>query len=325
VLTTDGEFHSFARQLRRLEEDGLAEATRVKVAPFADFAERFAAAAAEGGHDLVFFSQVFFNSGHAVQDLGALVGAVPDAAAVIVIDGYHGFLALPTDLAAVEGRAFYLAGGYKYAMAGEGAAFLHAPPGRGLRPRDTGWFASFGTLEAEDDGPVPYAAGGARFLGATFDPVGLYRFNAVMDWLDGLGLTVAAIHAHVRALQRRFVAGLAALGRDSLHPGRLVVPVEAAASAALGPAIFAMVAMGSPRGRESTAQGLLGSISTIALVVASVVGGALFDRDMSWPFLFFVVGIAICLVLGLLVWRGGAQRSVTRPEPVPEVAPELRG
>ncbi|HLB81441.1 MAG TPA: aminotransferase class V-fold PLP-dependent enzyme [Dongiaceae bacterium] len=229
VLTTDGEFHSFARQLRRLEEDGLAEATRVKVAPFADFAERFAAAAAEGGHDLVFFSQVFFNSGHAVQDLGALVGAVPDAAAVIVIDGYHGFLALPTDLAAVEGRAFYLAGGYKYAMAGEGAAFLHAPPGRGLRPRDTGWFASFGTLEAEDDGPVPYAAGGARFLGATFDPVGLYRFNAVMDWLDGLGLTVAAIHAHVRALQRRFVAGLAALGRDSLHPGRLVVPVEAPA------------------------------------------------------------------------------------------------
>src|SRR3989304_6001773 len=86
-------------------------------------AKRSAKSANEGGHDLVFFSQVFFNTGHAVQDLGALVGAVPDAAAVIVIDGYHGFLALPTDLAAVEGRAFYLAGGDKYAMAGEGGAF----------------------------------------------------------------------------------------------------------------------------------------------------------------------------------------------------------
>jgi len=226
VLTTDGEFHSFTRQIRRLEEDSLAEITRVSVEPIATLADRLTAAAARGGQDLVFISHVFFNSGYALPDLRAVVRAVPDRETVIVIDGYHGFLAIPTDFGPISGRAFYLAGGYKYAMAGEGTCFLHVPPGQALRPRDTGWFASFGTLEAGDDGAVPYAADGARFLGATFDPVGLYRFNAVMDWLFGLGVTVEAIHAHVHALQRAFIDGLSALKLAALDPRQLVVPIQ---------------------------------------------------------------------------------------------------
>jgi selenocysteine lyase/cysteine desulfurase len=226
VLTTDGEFHSFRRQIRRLEEDSLAEVTRIAVEPIATLAERLTAAAAHGGHDLVFFSHVFFNSSYALPDLGAIVRAVPERDTVIVIDGYHGFLALPTDFGPISGRAFYMAGGYKYAMSGEGACFLHVPPGQAPRPRDTGWFASFGTLETGDDGVVPYAAGGARFLGATFDPVGLYRFNAVMDWLAGLGVTVDAIHAHVHALQRALVDRLPALKLATLDPRQLVVPIE---------------------------------------------------------------------------------------------------
>jgi selenocysteine lyase/cysteine desulfurase len=226
VLTTDGEFHSFTRQIRRLEEDGLARVTRIAAEPFASFADRFAHAAAQGGHDLVFFSQVFFNSGYALPRLNILVDAVPDRDAIIVIDGYHGFLALPTDLSAIAGRAFYMGGGYKYAMSGEGAAFLHAPPGHGARPRDTGWFASFGTLEATEDGPVPYGSDGTRFLGATFDPVGLYRFNAVMDLLSSLGVTVATIHAHVRALQEQFVERLKKLSLAALRADQLLVPME---------------------------------------------------------------------------------------------------
>jgi kynureninase len=226
VLTTDGEFHSFRRQIRRLEEDSLAEVTRIAVEPIATLAERLTAAAARGGHDLVFFSHVFFNSGYALPDLGTIVRAVPQRDTLIVIDGYHGFLALPTDFGPISGRAFYMAGGYKYAMSGEGACFLHVPPGQAPRPRDTGWFASFGTLETGDDGAVPYAAGGARFLGATFDPVGLYRFRAVMDWLAGLAVTVDAIHAHVHALQRAFVDRLSARKLAALDPRQLVVPIE---------------------------------------------------------------------------------------------------
>ena len=206
ILTTDAEFHSFARQAARLEEDGLAGVERVPAEPFASFPERFAAAAGRGGHDLVYLSQVFFNSGYAVPDLAALVTAVPDPEALVVIDGYHGFMAVPTDLAAVGHRAFYLAGGYKYAMAGEGACFAHCPPGYAERPRDTGWFAGFADLESAAGGKVAYAAGGGRLLGGTFDPTGVYRLNAVQRWLDGLGVTVTDVHAHVAALQARFLA-----------------------------------------------------------------------------------------------------------------------
>ncbi len=228
VLTSDGEFHSFARQLRRLEEDGLARATRVPVEPIGDFPARFAKAAAGGGFDLVYVSQVFFDSGYALPDPAALAAAAPDAETLVVLDGYHGFLALPTDLAAIEARAFYLAGGYKYAMAGEGAAFIHAPPGYGARPRDTGWYAAFGALEGGEGGEggrVSYGEDGSRFLGATFDPVGLYRLNAVLDWLDDLGLDAAAIHAHACHLQRAFVEGLERRGLSALHPGQLLVPL----------------------------------------------------------------------------------------------------
>jgi selenocysteine lyase/cysteine desulfurase len=225
VLTTDGEFHSFRRQIRRLEEDALAAVTRIPVEPIATLADRLRAAVARGGHDLVFFSHVFFNSGYALPDLAAIVRAVPERETVVVIDGYHGFLALPTDFGPISERAFYMAGGYKYAMAGEGACFLHVPPGQAMRPRDTGWFASFGTLETGDAGAVPYAEGGARFLGATFDPVGLYRFRAVMEWLAELGVTVGAIHGHVHALQRAFVDRLAARPLAGLDPRQLVVPL----------------------------------------------------------------------------------------------------
>ena len=206
ILTTDAEFHSFARQSARLEEDGLAAVERVAAEPFATFPQRFTQAASRGGHDLVYLSQVFFNSAYVVPDLAALVAAVPDDEALVVIDGYHGFMAVPTDLGAVERRAFYLAGGYKYAMAGEGACFAHCPPGYAERPRDTGWFAGFAQLSAGAAGKVAYASGGARLFGATFDPTGVYRLNAVQRWLDGLGVAVADIHAHVRRLQDRFLA-----------------------------------------------------------------------------------------------------------------------
>jgi selenocysteine lyase/cysteine desulfurase len=228
VLSTDGEFHSFTRQMRRLEEAGQVRLHQVPVEPLAGFTERFAEAAARREADLVYVSHVFFDSGFAVPDLAALVEAVKESEALIVIDGYHGFMAMPTDLAAIAGRAFYLAGGYKYAMAGEGAVFLHAPPGLGPRPRDTGWYAAFAALEDEAAGEVAYAADGSRFLGATFDPVGLYRLRAVLDWLDEAGITVAMIHAHVQALQQRFVAGLEKLNLPALNAKHLIVPLSIA-------------------------------------------------------------------------------------------------
>lgn len=223
ILTTDAEFHSFERQARRLQEAGLAVVERVAVEPLADFPDRLRRAAARGGHDLVFFSQVHFNSGFVVPNLAAVCAAVPDRRTFVVVDGYHGFMALPTDLAPIADRAFYLGGGYKYAMAGEGACFLHCPPGYGQRPVDTGWFAGFGALAAPPSpGQVAYPADARRFLGATFDATGVYRFNAVQRLLDEQGLTVGTIHEHVRTLQATFLDRLDGLDVPGVHPEFLV-------------------------------------------------------------------------------------------------------
>ena len=226
VLTSNGEFHSFTRQMSRLEEDGRVLPTRVPTEPFPSFAQRFAEAAADQGLDLIYLSQVFYDSGYAVPGLDDLVAALAGPDRLVVIDGYHGFMALPTDLTAIEGRAFYLSGGYKYAMAGEGVAFLHAPPGQVPRPSDTGWFAAFEALADGRGDAVPYPASAARFLGATFDPVGLYRQEAVVDWLDGLGITIEAIHRHAHRLQWSFISRLNELGLEALKAVQLVVPLD---------------------------------------------------------------------------------------------------
>lgn len=227
ILTTDSEFHSFARQLRRLEEAELAVVERVATEPYPTLAQRLRHAAARGDHDLVFFSQVHFNSGFVITDLEAIAAAVPAAETFVVVDGYHGFMALPTDLAPIADRTFYLAGGYKYAMSGEGVCFLHCPPGYGERPVNTGWFAGFGDLaEPPRPGQVSYPRNATRFLGATFDATGLYRFNAVQRLLGELGLSVPTVHAHVRRLQAYFLDQLDALDVPGLGTVTLVPPAE---------------------------------------------------------------------------------------------------
>ncbi|MDB5985288.1 MAG: aminotransferase class V-fold PLP-dependent enzyme [Nevskia sp.] len=227
VLTTDSEFHSFARQLRRWEESGAAVAERIAVQPYASFAARFAAAAAHGNHDLVYFSQCFFNSGFLIEDLAPLVAAVRDAETLVVIDGYHGFMAAPTDLSALAERVFYVGGGYKYAMAGEGACYMHCPPSYAQRPVNTGWFAGFAAL-SQGTASIAYSDGGLRFMGGTFDPTGLYRFNAVMAWLQAQAVQPDAIHRHAQALQERLLEGLLARPIKALDPAALVAPREIA-------------------------------------------------------------------------------------------------
>jgi len=225
VVTSDGEFHSFRRQTERLAEDGIIVLTTVATEPFATFTTRLAAAVEAEKPDLVFVSQVFFNSGFALTDLEAVVDQVAAPGRLVVIDGYHGFMARPTDLSRIATRAFYIAGGYKYAMAGEGACFMHCPPGFGPRPRNTGWYAGFGHLSGVQKG-VPYAEDGWRFMGATFDPSGLYRLRAVLDWLKREGIDAALVHAHAEALQRKFMAAMAETPAGPFAPERLMVPLD---------------------------------------------------------------------------------------------------
>jgi kynureninase len=228
VLTSDSEFHSFERQLRRLAEDHLVAITRVATAPSDSFPDRFVAAARGGDHDLIFVSQVFYNSGATCGNIAALTEAIASQEILIVIDGYHGFMALPTELQRVAPRVFYLAGGYKYAMAGEGACFIHCPPGYAPRPRDTGWFAGFSALTGASSDEIAYGADGSRFMGATFDPSGLHRLAAVFDWMTGIGLTVEAIHAHVLSLQDYFLRAVDVAPITPLRDACLLTPMETA-------------------------------------------------------------------------------------------------
>ena len=231
ILSTDGEFHSFRRQGQRWEEAGEAVITRVPLQPFDSFADRFLEAARAGGFDWIVVSQVFFRTGQMFDRLTELAALADPAGPWVLVDGYHGFMATPTDLSEVADRLFYVAGGYKYAMAGEGACFLHAPPGFCPRPVTTGWFAEFGDLEGPPGG-VQYRTDGGRFWGATFDVSPLYRFNAVRRRLDEAGLTTADIAAHARGLMARFQQAVAAGEAGALGDAELINPVEGDAARA---------------------------------------------------------------------------------------------
>lgn len=210
VLASDSEFHSFSRQMKRMAELPTVELLQVPTEPFDSFEPRLIAAAEQFQPDLIFCSQVFFNSGVAIADLTALVESLQRVSeATIAIDGYHGFMAIPTDLAALEGKIFYLAGSYKYAQGGEGCCFMVVPQRNQFRPLYTGWFAEFGTLNQTKTAQVQYSENGYQFAGATMDFTALYRLEAVLDLYQQQHITIEAVHQHVQQLQQAFLTELA--------------------------------------------------------------------------------------------------------------------
>jgi len=228
VLTSDGEFHSARRQFARWEEAKAATVERVPAEPFASFSDRFLERARSGEHDFILVSQVMFGSGRMFDRVDELAPLGRADGPWVVIDGYHAFMALDRRFGeAAAATAFYLGGGYKYAMSGEGCAFMHAPPGFGERPPITGWFAEFEDLTLPP-GSVGYAKDANRFLGATFDPSALYRFNAVRRMLAENGLTTALISEHVAALQEYL---LGEIGGTALGAAELLNPLDGRAHA----------------------------------------------------------------------------------------------
>jgi selenocysteine lyase/cysteine desulfurase len=225
ILTSDGEFHSARRQFARWAESGEVDLTVIPAEPAADLANRFLAEARTGGHDLILISQLFFGSGLVLESVAKLAELADPAGPWVVIDGYHSFMAMESPLPQpLPQHVFFLAGGYKYAMAGEGMGFMHCPPGFGDRPPITGWFAEFEDLSLPP-GMVGYAKDATRFMGATFDASALYRFNAIRRMLAREGLTTANINAQVSDLQTQL---LAAIKGSALGGAELLNPVDGA-------------------------------------------------------------------------------------------------
>ncbi|MGZ3796008.1 MAG: aminotransferase class V-fold PLP-dependent enzyme [Pseudobdellovibrionaceae bacterium] len=221
VLTTDSEFYSFDRQLQRLEEAGCAEVLRVPTAPYLDLEERLLKEIKSNDFELIFLSQVFFNSGVALHSLPLLVQAVKSPETLIIIDGYHAFMAVPTDLSSIEQRIFYLAGSYKYAQGGEGCCFMWVPPNCRLRPENTGWFAGLKGLAKEGE-ELEYREAGWRFAGSTMDYSALYRLIASLEVLKKEGLSVSKIHHFVQNLQKRFLLELQKHSHPLLNQNNLL-------------------------------------------------------------------------------------------------------
>jgi selenocysteine lyase/cysteine desulfurase len=223
VLSTDGEFHSFRRQSARWAEDGRVRLRTVACEPFETFTERYLAAMREQAPDIAFVSHVMFKSGLRFDGAAELASYAKPDGTWVVLDLYHSFMAMPSDFGAVADRVFLLGGGYKYAMAGEGAGYLHAPAGFGPRPQNTGWFADFGAIEAKQ-GEVAYSADAGRFLGATFDATGIYRFNAVRAMMAREDLDTAAVGARVDALRAKLESAIAAGEAGVLREAELLRP-----------------------------------------------------------------------------------------------------
>ena len=219
VLTSDGEFHSARRQFARWAESGDIELARVAAEPFDNFSDRFLTEAQAGHHDLILVSQILFNSGRAFDRVAELASLARPDGPWVAVDGYHAFMAVEAPIdRAIAPSIFYLAGGYKYAMAGEGMGFMHCPPGFGTRPPITGWFAEFGELTAPPGSEIGYTSDAMRFMGATFDPSALYRFNAIQRMLRENGITTSRVAARVARLQQQLLSEIAgtALGEAEL-------------------------------------------------------------------------------------------------------------
>ena len=209
VLTTDGEFHAFRRQSARWEERGVVKRRIVPCEPFNTFTQRYLAAMREQPASIAFLSHVMFRTGLRFDGAEELASHASPDGTWVVMDLYHSFMAIPCDFSKVADRVFLMGGGYKYAMAGENAAYLHAPPGYAPRPLQTGWFADFGAMEGKQ-GRVGYNADGSRFLGATYDPTGLYRFNAIRRMLAAEGLDTATISKRCETLRAQMVSAIEA-------------------------------------------------------------------------------------------------------------------
>ena len=167
-------------------------------------------------------------------------------------------------------------------------------------------------------------AGGA-FAQGTYEVIWSLFLTSLGAGLDLIGATFATFAIPIllfspvagRYVDRRgglpfIVAGtlmtiFSGVAYTLIRDPTLAIPlilVEATGFAILFPALYAVVAAGSPPGRSSTAQGLFGAAGTVGFIVSSLIAGQLAEIDIRLPFWMFVVVTLVCLALGLAIGAG---------------------
>ena len=215
ILTTDSEFYSFSRLAQSLKQNEFIEIEHVPAEPFKTFNERFINAFKSRDYEMVYLSQVFFNSGFITTSLFDELKKIKGDS-LVVIDGYHATGAIPVDISKYADDFYYISGGYKYLASGEACCFLYAPPKDPRAPMFTGWYTQLSMLaDVEKNGglkdpssALKFPSDGQKWAGATFDPTAWYRMKSVADlWLDN-GITAKVVHDRVRELQKIFLSEL---------------------------------------------------------------------------------------------------------------------
>ena len=220
-------------------------------------------------------------------------------------------------------------------------AFPHEPDhleGRTARPRGAaGTDAATGPMRLRNRvliAAILFTIGG-NFAAGTYEVIWSLYLTDMGAGLELVGLTFALFGLPVLVLSPAFgrrvdqgrltvflVAGtvlpvVAALLYTLIEDPLLAIPlilVEATGFAMFNPALFSLVAAGSPAGRSSTAQGLFGASGTLGFVVASLLTGWLAEINIRLPFVVFAVvmsgfTVAAFLVGGLAVRQGRAGAS----------------
>jgi MFS family permease len=170
---------------------------------------------------------------------------------------------------------------------------------------------------------------GGNFAAGTYEGIGSLFLTGLGAGLELVGLTFAMFGLPVLVLSTWFGRRV---DRGSLTPYLVlgtIIPVaaallytvitdplwsiplilaEATGFAMLNPALFSLVAAGSPIGRSSTAQGLFGASGTLGFVVASLATGAIAEIDIRLPFFVFAIVMTAFTTLGLVVAGPRLQR-----------------
>ena len=184
VVVSEGEFHSVSRQLRALEGQVLS-ISWVETHPVETLVERMLEHVREDTGALI-CSWVLFHTATIVPHLDQFCEVLDPEKTSVFLDGYHGFMAVPSAFSQrTRENAFLSGGGYKYAQWGEGVCFMTIPDGYPYRPRFTGWFSDFENLDAPRRSVLGYGRSlASAFSGSTYDPLSHYRAAAVADFFE---------------------------------------------------------------------------------------------------------------------------------------------
>jgi kynureninase len=228
VLSTRGEFDSIDVLLKQYALLGRIEMDWVEADGEGLYSVRGIMRHLREDIDLVVISQVMFMNGQAVHDLEQLADACHSIGARLLVDSYHAIGVFPVDVASMRAD-FVIGGSYKYLRGGPGACFLYLSPeilASGLRPLDTGWFASEDMLGFERRDPPLLRSGGDAFLEST--PPVLTYYQARSGQQFALAMTVERLREYgLKQLSRLKLfladAGIEAIGGDGDHGAFLAV------------------------------------------------------------------------------------------------------